>query len=128
MTLPVIDYHVSEPDRTPVRVVISDDPDFFPLLADSDRHFLLQVVAVTLLDMVKSHLPRFQYGFFVEVLDGESVRTTGHVEYHITLIRTDFGGDPAQSRYVANIWSGLPPKKIRRILEKIRRILEKPGS
>lgn len=118
LALPIVDCHVSERDRTPVHVLVSDDPDFFPLLAESDRGFLLQIFAFTLLEMVKSRRSRFQYGFVVEIQGAESVVTTGYVEYHVALIKTDFGGEPAKSRYVANIWSGPPPKKIRRKVER----------
>jgi len=112
LSLPVLDWHVSGSDRTPVRVVVYDDPDFFNVLAESDRQFLLHMFAIMLYNMVKSGQARLQYGIAVQTMDGRELSPTWHVEYHISLIRTDFAEDAEQSRYIANIWSGQPPKKL----------------
>ncbi len=124
LALPILDYHVSKPDRTPVRIVVLDHPYFFHLLAESDRKFILQNFACTLLQMVKREYSRYQYGFEVDVLDEDLYGTLQypHVEYHFTLIRSGFDDDSTQPRYIANIRSGLPPKKLRRCYDRLENL------
>ncbi|MBM4092303.1 MAG: hypothetical protein FJ276_23175 [Planctomycetes bacterium] len=117
----MIDWRTREIDKKPVRVVIFDDPDFLPLLADADREFLLQIFAYMLVDMIRSGLPRFQYGLSVSVLDEGAISVPMYVEYHATVIKSDLPPDVAlQPRYLAKIWRGPPPSKVRRLFSRIR--------
>lgn len=113
LVMPIIDWQVSGPERIPVRVVVSDDPDFFGLLAESDRQFLLQIFANVILDLLRSDQTRRQFGFVVRATDQQSTQSVRYVEYNVALIRTDFRDGKGGSRFIANIWSGPPPKRLR---------------
>ena len=111
LSLPCLDWHESGEGRAPVRVVIYDDPDFFHVLAESDRQFLFHIFALILRDLVKSGQTRFQYGCPVQTMEKGDFHSTHYVEYHFSLIKTEFAGNAEESRYIANIWSGQPPEK-----------------
>lgn len=127
LRLPIVDCYSYGSDQTSLRVLVFDNPDFFCLLADSDRQFLLQIFAVALLHMVQEELSRFQYGFDVEILDKDLLFTLQYpyVEYYFTLIRSDFDRHLAQPRFVANIRSGLPTRRVRRCYEQLADLAER---
>jgi len=119
--VPVFDYLLSSPNRTAVRVVVHDNPEFFHALAKSDRQLLLMEFAHMLIAMLRDGLSRCQYGFPVEVLDVDfcCVLQYPHVEYYFTLIASTMESNEPQPRYIASICSGSPAKKIRRVFDKM---------
>ncbi len=118
--IPVFDYLSPNPSRVTVRVIVHDNPDFFRALAASDRRFLLLQFAHASTTMMQDGLSRFQYGFPVESLnpDCHGVLEYPHVEYYFTLITSNIDGEPLQRRHIINICSGVPPSKMRRILDR----------
>jgi hypothetical protein len=132
--IPIFDYVSPDPKRTAVRVVVLDNPTFFHFLAESDRQWLLLDLAHGLVMMLRDGLSRLQYGFGVKVLDEEfySALEYPHVEYYFTLIESNLDGNESRPRLVANIRSGAPCGKTRRLFGKMddvaRRVQERLGA